>query len=248
MSAAVTILQRPIPSSRARRFRPWGSGTWRTFDVGASAAERAPLEAVLRRLVELGGRVVDSAAHVRRRRVRRRRPRRQASRSPTRLFPGHEGVDQRAATPASSSSSSHSRRLRTRRLDLMQIHNLLDWRTHLATLREWKEAGRIQVPGRHPLHGEWLRRARACCPSETLDFVQVNLLFGRGAMPSAASCPLAPRPPRRRAREPAPSPTARPVPAGPRPARCPLGRRARLRELGPVLPEVDPRRIRPSRA
>ena len=35
-------------------------------------------------------------------------------------------------------------RLRTRRLDLMQIHNLLDWRTHLATLRDWKAAGRIR--------------------------------------------------------------------------------------------------------
>src|SRR5207245_1095405 len=39
------------------------------------------------------------------------------------------------------------RHLRRRRLDLMQIHNLLDWRTHLRTLRDWKEAGRIRYLG-----------------------------------------------------------------------------------------------------
>src|SRR2546426_7055796 len=39
------------------------------------------------------------------------------------------------------------RSLRRQRLDLMQIHNLLDWRTHLRTLREWKAAGRVRYVG-----------------------------------------------------------------------------------------------------
>ena len=33
------------------------------------------------------------------------------------------------------------------RVDLMQVHNLLDWRTQLATLRAWKEEGRISYLG-----------------------------------------------------------------------------------------------------
>ena len=38
-------------------------------------------------------------------------------------------------------------RLRTPRIDLMQVHNLVDWRTQLATLRGWKEAGRVRYLG-----------------------------------------------------------------------------------------------------
>ena len=57
---ASSILQRPIPSS-GETIPAVGLGTWRTFDVGAAAAERAPLREVLQRFVELGGRVVDSS-------------------------------------------------------------------------------------------------------------------------------------------------------------------------------------------
>lgn len=37
--------------------------------------------------------------------------------------------------------------LRTDRIDLMQIHNLVDWQTHLPTLQEWKKEGRIRLIG-----------------------------------------------------------------------------------------------------
>src|SRR3989442_1176599 len=46
-SGAPAPLERPIPSS-GEKIPVVGLGTWRTFDVGASAAERAPLEEVLR--------------------------------------------------------------------------------------------------------------------------------------------------------------------------------------------------------
>jgi aryl-alcohol dehydrogenase-like predicted oxidoreductase len=39
------------------------------------------------------------------------------------------------------------RRMRTETMDLMQVHNLVDWRTHLATLRDWKEAGTVRYVG-----------------------------------------------------------------------------------------------------
>ncbi|MCM3877585.1 MAG: aldo/keto reductase, partial [Thermoanaerobaculia bacterium] len=51
---------RAIPSS-GERIPVIGLGTWSTFDVGSSAAARAPLEEVLARFVERGGRVVDSS-------------------------------------------------------------------------------------------------------------------------------------------------------------------------------------------
>jgi diketogulonate reductase-like aldo/keto reductase len=59
-AAATTIVERRIPSS-GETIPAIGLGTWRTFDVGAAAAERGPLTEVLRRFVELGGRVIDSS-------------------------------------------------------------------------------------------------------------------------------------------------------------------------------------------
>jgi diketogulonate reductase-like aldo/keto reductase len=64
--------------------------------------------------------------------------------------------------------------LRSEKIDLMQIHNLVDWRTHLATLRAWKEEGRIRYLGithySSSAYGELEKIMRA----EMLDFVQLN--------------------------------------------------------------------------
>ena len=133
------MLQRPIPSS-GEKLPVIGLGTWQTFDVGASAAERAPLEEVLRTFVQCGGRVVDSSP----------------------MYGRAEGVVGDLAAKLDLADSlfmatkvwtagreagikSMERSmdlLKTRRLDLMQVHNLVDVETHLATLREWKAEGR----------------------------------------------------------------------------------------------------------
>jgi diketogulonate reductase-like aldo/keto reductase len=65
-------------------------------------------------------------------------------------------------------------RLRVARLDLLQVHNLVDWPTHLRTLRDWKAAGRVRYLGvthyTASAYGELERIMR----SEPLDFVQLN--------------------------------------------------------------------------
>jgi diketogulonate reductase-like aldo/keto reductase len=64
--------------------------------------------------------------------------------------------------------------LQCQRIDLMQIHNLVDWRTHLATLRAWKAEARIRYLGithyTSSAYGELEKIMRA----ESLDFVQLN--------------------------------------------------------------------------
>jgi aryl-alcohol dehydrogenase-like predicted oxidoreductase len=56
----------------------------------------------------------------------------------------------------------------------MQIHNLVDWRTHLTTLREWKEQGRVRYIGvTHYTAGAYDQLARVL-ESEELDLVQLN--------------------------------------------------------------------------
>ena len=153
-----------------------GLGTWRTFDVGSSPAERAPLREVLRRFVELGGRVVDSS------------PMYGAAESVLGDLAAELGVTERLflATKVWTSGREAGiaqmeqslRRLRVRRLDLMQIHNLLDWRTHLRTLREWKAAGRIRYVGVTHYTASAYDELERVLRAEPLDFVQVNYSLG----------------------------------------------------------------------
>jgi diketogulonate reductase-like aldo/keto reductase len=54
----------------------------------------------------------------------------------------------------------------------MQVHNLLDWDTHLGTLREWKAAGRIRYLGVTTSHGRRHEELEHLMRTQTLDFVQ----------------------------------------------------------------------------
>jgi aryl-alcohol dehydrogenase-like predicted oxidoreductase len=66
------------------------------------------------------------------------------------------------------------RKLRVERLDLMQVHNLLDAPTHLATLREWKKAGRVRYLGVTHYHAGAHRDLEKYIKPGDIDFVQVN--------------------------------------------------------------------------
>jgi diketogulonate reductase-like aldo/keto reductase len=169
------MLARPIPAS-GEKIPVVGLGTWRTFDVGGSATERDPLEEVLRSFVALGGRVVDSS------------PMYGAAESIVGDLAAKLAVGDRLflATKVWTSGRDAGvrqmeqslRRLRARKVDLMQIHNLLDWRTHLATLREWKAAGRVRYVGVTHYTSSAYDELERVLQSETLDFVQVNYSLG----------------------------------------------------------------------
>ena len=173
--AASSMLQRPIPSS-GETIPAVGLGTWRTFDVGSAPAERAPLAEVLQRFVALGGRVVDSS------------PMYGAAESVLGDLGAALGVTDRlflatkvwtSGRDAGTAQMEQSfQRLRTRRLDLMQIHNLLDWRTHLRTLRMWKDTGRIRYLGVTHYTSSAYDELERVLRSEPLDFVQVNYSLG----------------------------------------------------------------------
>jgi diketogulonate reductase-like aldo/keto reductase len=174
-SGAPAPLECPIPSS-GEKIPVVGLGTWRTFDVGASATERDPLEEVLRSFVALGGRVVDSS------------PMYGAAESVVGDLAARLAVGDRLflATKVWTTGRDAGvrqmeqslRRLSARTLDLMQIHNLLDWRTHLATLREWKAAGRVRHIGVTHYTSSAYDELERVLRSEALDFVQVNYSLG----------------------------------------------------------------------
>lgn len=154
-----------------RKLYPIGLGTWQTFDVGASPAARQPLAEVLSLFVKLGGQVIDSSPmYGRSEEVVGDLAMRLGVRD--KLFVATKvWTSGRAAGIAQMEASE--RKLRGK-VDLMQIHNLLDADTHLQTLRRWKAEGRIRyigithyTAGAHDELADFIRRGG-------IDFVQVN--------------------------------------------------------------------------
>ncbi len=146
-----------------------GLGTWQTFDVPAAA--RAPLEAVLSRFLDGGGRVIDSSPMYGR-----------AEETTGDLLERIRGAAKpflatkvwtRGRREGIAEMERSMRRMRTTRMDLMQIHNLLDWRTHLPVLREWKRDGRIRYIGiTHYAHSAFAEM-ESILANEDVDFVQL---------------------------------------------------------------------------
>jgi diketogulonate reductase-like aldo/keto reductase len=64
------------------------------------------------------------------------------------------------------------------RMDLMQVHNLVDARTHLATLRQWQETGRVRYIGITHYQPSAFERMEQLIRQETLDFVQLPYSLG----------------------------------------------------------------------
>ncbi|MGD8977976.1 MAG: aldo/keto reductase [Gammaproteobacteria bacterium] len=162
---------RQIPSS-GESLPVVGLGTSRVFDVGSDELARAPLAEVLRVLVEHGASVVDTSP----------------------MYGRAEGVVGDLSTAAGlgerlfvatkvwtrgreqgiAQMESSFRLLGVDTVDLMQVHNLVDWRTQLKTLRGWKEEGKIRYLGITHYRVDAFDELESLMRDETLDFVQLN--------------------------------------------------------------------------
>lgn len=167
---ATPLLTRAIPST-GEQIPVIGLGTWQTFDVGSGADERAPIEAVLREFAALGGRVVDSSPmYGQSEEVAGDLMTKNALRE--KLFVATKvWISGRAAGIAQMHDSI--RKLRAGKIDLMQVHNLLDVGTHLDTLRGWKKDGRIRYLGVTHYTASGAEAVAKLIQSEVVDFVQV---------------------------------------------------------------------------
>jgi len=167
---ATAMLQRAVPRS-GEKIPVIGMGTWQTFDVGSSESERKPLVEVLRLFIEGGGRVIDSSPMYGRSESVAGELRRQVPGGDSLFLGTKVWTTGRDAGIAEMKQSMD--RMKTRRMDLMQIHNLVDWRTHLPTLREWKERGTIRYLGiTHYTRGSFNELA-TIMKKEKVDFVQL---------------------------------------------------------------------------
>ncbi|MFN2308304.1 MAG: aldo/keto reductase [Gammaproteobacteria bacterium] len=164
-----TPWRRAIPGS-GESIPVIGMGTWGTFDVRGDPVAMDARRRVLQAFFEQGGTLIDSS------------PMYASSEYVLgELLPQVSGRERLFAatkvwTPGRSAGLRQMERSRefwgVERFDLMQIHNMLDWQTHLDTLREWKRSGRIRYLGITTSHGRRHDELERALKSVDFDFVQ----------------------------------------------------------------------------
>ena len=165
------MLTRAIPSS-GEKLPVIGLGTWQAFDVDLTSDNRRQLGDVLSLFVKLGGRVIDtSPMYGRAEDVIGELA--TALGVQDRIFLATK-VWTRGKENGIKSMERSMALLRAKRIDLMQVHNLVDVQTQLATLREWKTLGRIRYLGITHYEAGAFTDVEKIIRSERLDFVQIN--------------------------------------------------------------------------
>ena len=165
------MLQRPIHASD-EQLPAIGLGTYQSFAVGSNQSDRDPLREVLQQFVRYGGSLIDSSP----------------------MYGSSEGVvgdlsqelalrsQLFMATKVWTSGKNRGidqmndsfREMRVRVMDLMQVHNLVDWRTHADTLDDWKERGRIRYSGVTHYHSGAFANLEKIMQMRRFDFAQFN--------------------------------------------------------------------------
>ncbi|MER2251933.1 aldo/keto reductase [Methylorubrum podarium] len=167
--AAEALISRPIPSS-GERLPAMGIGTSRRYEVAVTPEATAPLREAVERFVALGGTVIDTA------------PSYGTAEDVLGLILGGlrekiflaTKVAARGREAAQAETERSFQRLRTDKIDLIAVHNLIDTEVNLAVLRELKEKGRIRYVGVTVWRDEQFPDLEAVMKRDKLDFVQVN--------------------------------------------------------------------------
>ena len=149
-----------------------GCGTWKAFDVAQDDRRVGELTSVLGTLFAAGGSMVDSSP------MYGRAEAVVGTCLATLNARSRAFVATKVWTRGRQAGIDEMRRslqlLGTPQLDLMQIHNLLDWRTHIETLRAWKAEGLIRYLGVTHYTASAHAELAAVLRTTPVDFVQVN--------------------------------------------------------------------------
>jgi len=168
-AAEKTLIRKVIPGP-AETLPVIGLGSWQTFDVGSDEAALSALADVLQAFFANGGTLIDSSPmYGTSEQVIGELLSRVGHRD--KLFAATKvWTDGKQAGIRQMEDSLQKWGIS--RFDLLQIHNLRDWQTHLKTLRVWKAEGRIRYTGITTSHGRSHRELEDILRKESLDFVQ----------------------------------------------------------------------------
>ncbi|MBT1687750.1 aldo/keto reductase [Dawidia soli] len=162
---------RPIPSS-GEQLPLVGLGTWIQFDVGNDSTERQPLTEVLNLMVQQGGKLIDtSPMYGRAEEVIGDLTSASAVRE--KLFYATKVWTTGEAAGIRQMDES-MRKMQRKTMDLIQVHNLTDWKTHLRTLQRWKAEGKVRYTGITHYTESAHAQLEQILKTEAIDFVQFN--------------------------------------------------------------------------
>lgn len=171
------VIRSQIPGT-GEKISPIGLGTWRTFNVGSAKKLMNERTEILAQFFRDGGGMIDSSPMygsaekcigygLSKLRNRENGPDLSTLFSATKVW-----------TPAGQSGSEqiqNSKQLwNVKTFDLLQVHNLVDWKTHLPTLLDKKENGEIRYVGITTSHGRRHGEMKQVMRSEPIDFVQLT--------------------------------------------------------------------------
>jgi len=170
-SPAAGLIERIIPAS-GERLPIIGVGTWQTFDVGADKAARGALKEVLSAFTKGGGRVIDSS------------PMYGSSEAVTGDLVAEAGLAGKlfVATKVWTEGKDAGirqmelsyKRLRVARMDLMQVHNLVEVAAHTKTLEDWKARQRVRYIGVTHYAASAYDDVERVLKAGRYDFLQIN--------------------------------------------------------------------------
>ncbi len=149
-----------------------GLGTSRVFDTNLSEKSLNPRKEIVKALLDHGGSLIDtSPMYGRAEEVTGKIA--QDLKINDRLFLATKvWIEGKEAGEIQMNASS--KKLNKAVIDLMQIHNLLDWKTHIKTLYEWKEQGKINYIGISHFRSNAFNQIEKIITKERIDFAQFN--------------------------------------------------------------------------
>jgi diketogulonate reductase-like aldo/keto reductase len=169
------MILREIPSTK-EMLPVIGLGTWQTFDITPSGNHES-LKEVLNTVKNAAGKLIDSSPMYGR---SEEVVGLLTSQLPSSQFFYATKVWTKGREEGIRQMESSFRKFRQPVIDLMQIHNLVDWKTHIQTLRKWKEEGRIKYIGITHYMGSMHEEMVKIIKTEEIDFVQFNYSIDDG--------------------------------------------------------------------
>jgi len=165
------MMKRKIPSS-GELLPVVGLGTWQTFDVGRNVEQRIQLLEVLKEMKSLGGTMIDSSPMYGSSEEVVGDLCQSIKNNDHFFYATKVWTHGKAAGTAQMKASM--RKMQRDTMDLMQIHNLTDWKTHIKTLRDWKSEGKIKYFGFTHYTNDSHDLLAKLITQEHPDFVQFN--------------------------------------------------------------------------